>query len=94
MFFTSISVVLGLWALLHNGVSHNMSFSSFVATTRNSTMDRIFAGESLGAEPMKKSTLAHELKFGMLQRFGKAKHMGFGLVDEVVTLRTKGASLA
>lgn len=86
-FFTAVSVALGLWALYDNGVSHNMSFSSFMATTRNPTLDKIVAQESLGAEPMSDQILGSKLRFGVLQSHGAVAHMGFGLSDEVTPLQ-------
>jgi hypothetical protein len=95
IFFASLCVLLGLRALYKNGVSHNMAFSSVVATTRNHTLDRLFAGEGLGAEPMSSRTLGHKLRFGQLRADEGAdgiRQMGFGMADEVVQLREKGLS--
>lgn len=72
-----------------------MSFSSVVATTRNPTLDKIFAEESLGAEPISESALRHKLRFGQLRSDdeGKQVRMGFGLADEVVPLPKKRTSV-
>jgi hypothetical protein len=88
-------VFLGLRAMFVNGVSHAMLFSSIVAVTRNSTLDNLLVGNSLGAEPMSKDVMAKKLMFGVLrhdlQRDGTRMssdidHASFGLRDEVVRI--------
>ena len=85
-FFTTVCVALGLWAMYDNGVSHSMSFSSLVATTRNPTLDNLFVGEGLGADPMSENVLREKLRFGVLQD----GHVGFGLAEEVLPLKGGG----
>jgi hypothetical protein len=61
-----ISVLLGLYALWLNGVSHDNSFSSIMASTRNTYLDELTLGHSLGATPMSKEILRTRLRFGEL----------------------------
>ncbi|KAF2746517.1 hypothetical protein M011DRAFT_487283 [Sporormia fimetaria CBS 119925] len=79
-------VILGLRALWLNGVSHDNSFSSIVATTRSSLLDHITLGHSLGATPVPRPIAETKLRFGELQRDGVSR-VGFGMDDETMPLR-------
>ena len=48
------AVVLGLYALWRNGVSHDNSFSAIMAVTQNDFLNELTLGHSLGATPMSK----------------------------------------
>ncbi|KAF4631466.1 hypothetical protein G7Y89_g6667 [Cudoniella acicularis] len=89
------SVVIGLRAYYLNGVSHNSSFSSIVSTTRNSTLDELMKGHSLGSEPLDKDISGTKLQFGVLvgteREKGGLRRLGFGVPDEVMPL-VRGAS--
>ncbi|CZR51150.1 uncharacterized protein PAC_01025 [Phialocephala subalpina] len=91
---TVISVMIGMRALMVNGVSHGTSFSAIMCSTRNETLDNLTVGSSLAAEPLSEGVLATELKFGLLNGRGDAhgliRRVGFGVAGEVDTLR-KGA---
>jgi hypothetical protein len=72
-----------------------MSFSSIVAVTRNSTLDNLLVGNSLGAEPMSKDVMAKKLMFGVLRHelqgngpgtSSDIDHASFGLCDEVARI--------
>ncbi|KAF4635830.1 hypothetical protein G7Y89_g2260 [Cudoniella acicularis] len=92
---TVISVVIGMRALVVNGISHGTSFSSIMCSTRNETLDNLTIGSSLAAEPLGKEVEETELKFGLLngrgENHGLIRRVGFGVAGEVETLR-KGAS--
>lgn len=60
-------VCLGALALLRNGVAHDTSFSTFVATTRNERLDRLFRGACLGKNPLGKDLGKTKLMFGEQQ---------------------------
>jgi hypothetical protein len=62
-------VFVGLRAMFVNGVSHSMSFSTIVAVTRNSTLDHLLVGNSLGAEPMNMEVMAKKLFLVFKTRF-------------------------
>lgn len=49
--FTFIAAVVGLYSIHLNGVSYSSLFSTFLATTRNSDLDALTSGASLGADP-------------------------------------------
>ncbi|MCJ1463899.1 hypothetical protein MMC07_002508 [Pseudocyphellaria aurata] len=72
-------VCLGALALLRNGVAHDTSFSTFVATTRNERLDRLFRGACLGKNP-----LGNDL--------GKTKMM-FGEQQEPLSMAAGGAAM-
>lgn len=92
---TIVSVIIGLRALMVNGVSHGTSFSSIMCSTRNKTLDNLTMGFSLAAEPLGKEVLDTDLKFGLLSEskedHGRIRRVGFGVTDEVDTLK-KGES--
>jgi hypothetical protein len=88
--------------MLANGVSHSMSFSSILAVTRNSTLDDLLVGNSLGAEPLSKDVMAKKLMFDVLRhdmqrdKSGTSSdidHASFGLRDEVVRIE-KGHAIS
>jgi hypothetical protein len=73
-----------------------MSFSTIVAVTRNSTLDNLLVGNSLGAEPMSQDVMAKKLMFGVLRhdlqrdKSGTSSdidHASFGLCDEVIRIK-------
>jgi hypothetical protein len=86
-----IAVLLGLYALWLNGVSHDNSFSSIMASTRNGFLDELTLGHSLGATPMSKVILGTKLRFGELSK-GMEKdrpRASFG-VEEAIQPLEKG----
>jgi len=64
----AIAILVALHALFLNRVSHSMSFSSIMRTTRNSDLDHLVREEPskchcLGAAPLNKSLKKTHLKF-------------------------------
>lgn len=62
-----LMVGLGAVSLVQNGVAHDTNFSSFVATTRNERLDRLFQGACLGKNPLGKELGKTKLMFGEQQ---------------------------
>lgn len=83
--FSLAGVLLGLHALWTNGVAHDNSFSSIVATTRNGFLDDLSRGYSLGAAPVPRSIAETRLVFGELGG-EKGLRAGFGLEGETRAL--------
>lgn len=92
---TVISAIVGIRAMLANGVSHETSFLSILCSTRNATLDDLTIGPSLAAEPLGTEIKNTKLRFGLLQgpnvEPGLIKRVGFGIQEEVETLK-KGAA--
>jgi hypothetical protein len=100
---TLIAMCVGIYSLLENGVYHDTTFSTFMATTRNIDLDTMSDGTCLGDV---KKIEQRKLMFGMLindRRTGSEEsvpvngetgsdypHAAFGLEGTVVRLR-KGA---
>jgi hypothetical protein len=94
--FSLFSVLIGMRALLANGVSHSSVFSAIIRTTRNPTIDAITYGQTLGAKPLDKNLTKTKLRFGVLAFEGERPHAGsresgpytaFGVPEEVSPLR-------
>jgi len=66
IFFALFSVSVGLSSFRENGVAHSTAFSAIVATTRNSELDILSKGHSLGAVPLEKLVAEAKLRFGEL----------------------------
>jgi hypothetical protein len=84
-----VAILLGLYALWLNGVSHDNSFSSIMASTRNMYLDELTLGHSLGATPMSKEILRTRLRFGELGE-GMEKmrpRAGFGTEEAIQLLK-------
>lgn len=62
-----LMVGLGALSLLQNGVAHDTSFSTFVASTRNERLDRLFKGACLGKNPLREELGKTKLMFGEQQ---------------------------
>jgi len=82
-----------------NGVAHSTAFSAVLATTRNSALDALSKGHSLGSLPLDKSVKGVRLRFGELMEGTEkvvdedgavVKHIGFGLQDDVLRLKKGG----
>ncbi|KAF8860857.1 hypothetical protein BDZ45DRAFT_550322, partial [Acephala macrosclerotiorum] len=88
---TILSALVGIKALLVNGVSHGTSFSSILCSTRNETLDNMTMGSSLATKPLRKEIKHTKLMFGVLNRNGNdhepIRRVGFGVLDEVETLK-------
>lgn len=88
---TFMSAIIGIKAMLANGVSHETSFSSILCSTRNPTLDRLSVGSSLAATPLAKTVRKTELRFGLLQdRTNEPeliKRVAFGVDEEIDTLQ-------
>ncbi|MCJ1431360.1 hypothetical protein MMC27_000711 [Xylographa pallens] len=92
---TFVTVLVGLYALHTNGASHSASFSAIVATTRNTKLDELFRGTSLGAEPLPKHLGDVKLQFGAIvdsatlehDNGGSVRHLGFSLEGNVSKLQ-------
>jgi hypothetical protein len=69
--------LLSLRALYINGVAHNTSFFSVMATTRNSTLDEFTMGYSLGASSVPEAIQMTGLRFGeLIVDFSKESESG------------------
>ncbi|KAL7788105.1 hypothetical protein V8C43DRAFT_288304 [Trichoderma afarasin] len=91
---TLIALLIGGAAYLKNGVSHQLSFSAFMSTTRNYQLDELTAGSSMGAMPLRDSIKSTKLQFGFLRnadeeagREEAMRRVGFGLSDQIVPLQ-------
>ena len=84
-----VAILLGLHALWLNSVSHNNSFSSIMASTRNVFLDELTLGHSLGATPMSKERLRTRLRFGELSKgIEKGRpRAGFGVEEAIQPLK-------
>ena len=97
IFVSALALVLGFYSFLDNGVAHSTAFSAVLATTRNSALDVLSKGHSLGSLPLDKRVEGVRLRFGELNGGGtekvvdedgyEVKHIGFGLADDVLKLR-------
>lgn len=93
MFFSALVAVLGALALVQNGVASDSSFSTFLRTTRNPTLDRKLRGGSLGGSSFRKRFGHIELKYGELPAKKKGaygdrvRHVGMGIKGEVNTMQ-------
>jgi hypothetical protein len=91
--FSVVGVLLGLRAIWLNGVCHDTSFSSIVSTTRNTFLDELTLGNSLGAVPIPDAMKGVKLRFGestgpSLSVDGSSvTRAAFGAEDSMVTLR-------
>lgn len=97
---TLFVLLVGLVSLAGNGVYHDSSFSTIMATTRNPDLDAISQGACLGGT---KDVTARSLMFGVLAQndspevkgtvsydsgYGEAvRHVAFGVEGSVVRLR-------
>ncbi|KAK4085596.1 uncharacterized protein Triagg1_586 [Trichoderma aggressivum f. europaeum] len=91
---TLIALLIGGVAYFKNGVSHEVSFSAFMSTTRNYRLDEITVGSSMGAMPLRDSIRSTKLRFGVLRdadgeadREEAMRRVGFGLPDQIVPLQ-------
>ncbi|KAK0760877.1 LOW QUALITY PROTEIN: hypothetical protein N5P37_005816 [Trichoderma harzianum] len=91
---TLIALLIGSVAYFKNGVSHQLSFSTFMSTTRNYQLDELTAGSSMGAMPLRDSIRSTKLQFGFLrnadegaEREEPMRRVGFGLSDQIVPLQ-------
>ncbi|KAF3076700.1 hypothetical protein CFAM422_001044 [Trichoderma lentiforme] len=91
---TLIALLIGGAAYFKNGVSHQLSFSAFMSTTRNYRLDELTAGSSMGAMPLRDSIKSTKLRFGFLRnadeeadREEAMRRVGFGLSDQIVPLQ-------
>ena len=88
-----MAISFGVRALQHHGVTHGLSFSVIVATTRNPTLDKLFRDQQLGSLPLPEDLVKTKLYFGMLVPDSKPEtsrsepsHTAFGLQEEIVRL--------
>ncbi|PKK48525.1 hypothetical protein CI102_7940 [Trichoderma harzianum] len=91
---TLIALLIGSVAYFKNGVSHQLSFSTFMSTTRNYQLDELTAGSSMGAMPLRDSIRSTKLQFGFLRNADEGaereelmRRVGFGLSDQIVPLQ-------
>lgn len=84
-----VAAVMGAAAFRRNGYSADMSFSSIVATTRNTDLDVLAEGISLGYSPLPKRFQSKRLRFGELggEMAGGVAHTAFGLEDNVTAIK-------
>ncbi|KAK5663975.1 hypothetical protein OQA88_187 [Cercophora sp. LCS_1] len=57
-----VGALVGRSAYYQNGVSHNITFSAFMSTTRNPGLDRLTEGHSMGTMPLVESVKNAELQ--------------------------------
>ena len=82
IFFALVANVLGIWAYLSNGVSHDNSFSSIVCTTRDIHLSKLNAHERLGALPLERKVGRTRMVFdvGNMAEGGRGGgRWGFGI---------------
>lgn len=83
--------MLGFVALAKNGVVSDDSFSTFLLTTRNPTLDRLAAGACLGGEPLPRELQRLKFRFGVVgEREEGVGHVALGLEEEVVGIKRGG----
>lgn len=95
LFFAAIAALIGIFSVYANGVSHSSSFSAIIATTRNSDLDSLTQGLSLGAEPLQTHIMEAKLRFSSLlgretsytTEQDSVPRLGFGLEEKVGRLR-------
>ena len=75
--------MVGSFMLYTNGVEGQMSFSQILVTTRNSTLDKISEGASLGGSYITDRVKKTRVKYGKLAGTSGA---GFGTEDEIHSL--------
>lgn len=90
---TLLCLVVGLVALVRNGIASDVSFSRVLVTTRNPELDNITRGACLGGDPLPKDLGTTRLRFGELwgapgEMVAGGAHAGFG--TEGVTPLRKG----
>lgn len=64
---TFVCVILGLRAILVNGVVHGNDFSTILSTTRYPAFDALTLGSSLGTKPTTQSILETKVRLGLLR---------------------------
>jgi hypothetical protein len=98
-----LAVIIGLKTLFNNGVSMKAGFLTFMATTRNQTLDELAKGACLGGEPVPSSLRKVRVRFGDVTREdwskvatgayhggggeARARHAAFGVEGEVADIR-------
>ncbi|KAL6851589.1 hypothetical protein J3F83DRAFT_639917 [Trichoderma novae-zelandiae] len=88
----SILVVLfwmgvGAMTLWSNGTVSSTSFSSILLTTRNTDLDRLAKGYSLGSDALPDEIAGVRLRFGRVKSEGLTEHAAFGTEGTVAALR-------
>ncbi|KAI1806498.1 hypothetical protein F4811DRAFT_132375 [Daldinia bambusicola] len=83
---TLLCVCVGFVALMKNGYTSSLSFSTVLLTTRNPDLDRLSMGNTLGAQPLPTRIRATKLQFGTLAPEGSEPHAGFGVDGTVAPL--------
>lgn len=89
---TFLSLLVGARALRANGIATSSSFASFLTTTRNSTLDKLVEGHSLGQTPLSKRLQRTRLRLGELpgaDKGTKTHHAALGLPDEVIPIQNE-----
>ncbi|KAF4628285.1 hypothetical protein G7Y89_g9869 [Cudoniella acicularis] len=83
------SVLVGLRAFHTNSISHSHCFSGILSTARNSTLDVLTMGQSLGAQPLNKELANIELMFGVVDGKGEDgfSRLGFGVEGQERSLK-------
>lgn len=98
-FLASLCGAIGLYSMHVNGVSHSNSFSAIMLTTRNTDLDILARGKSLGSDPLSKSIKNTKLRFGPLlsqqapEKIGSdesPRHVAFGFEGNIDELKKGG----
>jgi hypothetical protein len=89
---TLFMTIVGSVSFYINGVSHNASFSAIMSTTRNSDLDHITRGQSLGRPELRPELEGTKLRFGVGEEVAignrnRARRLTFGLKGRVGVLR-------
>ncbi|KAH7141648.1 hypothetical protein EDB81DRAFT_722915 [Dactylonectria macrodidyma] len=86
----SFGVLVGLFAIHQNGISHNTSFCGIMAMTRNGTLDELTKRSSLGGNTVAKELRETKLLFGVLnanKSMAVAPRAAFGVPTEISQLQ-------
>ncbi|KAB2571086.1 hypothetical protein DBV05_g10257 [Lasiodiplodia theobromae] len=82
-----VALLVGSWALIANGYSADVSFSSILLTTRNPDLDGVAVGQCLGAQPLDRNFEKLKLQLGVVGRTDGIEHAAFGIRGTVKELR-------
>lgn len=83
---TLLANLLGAFAYLDNGVSHNKGFSAILAATRHETLTELFHNQIVGSLPLADTVKDTFLRFGSIgdrrKSLGGRTAMGFMVVKD------------
>jgi hypothetical protein len=83
---TFLANILGAFAYLDNGCSHNKTFSAILAATRHETLTKLFHNQVVGSLPLSNKVKSTFLKFGAIgsrrQSLDWRAAIGFTVVND------------